>query len=92
MAPIWSIASCRPNPHPCPTSEQACESITSRAGVRNAFPILSVIKRTAAISHLPASARSGTASKFIKYPVIVIAQYLRFYHLDIQKQDAGRNQ
>lgn len=54
----------------------ACESMASRAGVRIAFPNRSAMIRNAAISQLPASASSGTATKVMAYPQIVTAQNL----------------
>src|SRR5436190_18359623 len=58
-APIWSIASCSPKPHPRPISVVACESMASRAGVRMALPKRSAIMSAAASSQRPASARKG---------------------------------
>ena len=56
MAPAWSIASCRPKPHPSPVWLLACESIASRAGERMALPIRSAIMRERPDSQRPVSA------------------------------------
>ena len=74
MAPAWSNAACRPNPHPWPTTFVASESSTSRAGPRSAFPVRSATTSSAAICQFPAKASAGTTIRFSAYPQIVMVQ------------------
>src|SRR5579884_2513828 len=60
-------------PYP-PTRRAACDSITSRGGLRIAFPTRSRTISTAAAGQLPVSASAGTAVICTTYPAIVIGQ------------------
>src|SRR3974390_3080821 len=68
--------SLNPNTHPRPRELPACEIIASTAGLRIARPARSATISAAATGQLPASARAGTASMFMQYPINVTNQYL----------------
>ena len=59
-APVWSSASCSPNPQPRPARLAACDNMASRSGERIARPMRSPIISPAAMPDDPAIASSGT--------------------------------
>jgi hypothetical protein len=59
--PAWSMASWIPYPRPCPTSEEAKESMASRGGFLRPLPARSAMKSRAATSQRPARARAAAA-------------------------------